>query len=251
MTPATELRLLVADDEALARELLRGYLGAYPEIAIVGECRDADELASALARLEADVLLLDVRMPGPSVFEVLERVRAAGRTLPAVIFSTAYDNYALRAFEMNAVDYLVKPYSADRLAEALRRARSRRAADRDTALSRVIRDLGPRPDRLLVPDGRRMVPIALADIVYIKAEDDYSRVFAGGRSYLVSRSLKDIETRLDPRSFVRIHRSVIIQIAHIRDVSPHGGSRFKLALSDGTNVIVSRARGAELRRLML
>lgn len=115
----------------------------------------------------------------------------------------------------------------------------------------MIRDLGPRPDRLLVPDGRRMVPVAIADIVYIKAEDDYSRVFAGARSYLVGRTLKEIEGRLDPQRFVRIHRSVIIHLAHVRDVTPKGGSRFTLSLSDGTSVIVSRSRGAELRRLML
>jgi len=251
MTRGSALRLLVADDEALARELVRGYVSADPDVDVVGECCDADELAQALIRADADVLLLDVRMPGPSVFEVLARLAAAGAPMPAVIFSTAYDNYAVRAFEMNAVDYLVKPYGADRLAEALRRARARHAPDRAAGLSRVIRDLGPRPDRLLVPDGRRMVPIAMADIVYIKAEDDYSRVFASGRSYLVSRSLKDIEGRLDPQRFVRIHRSVIVHMAHVRDVRPLGGSRFTLSLGDGTRVIVSRARAADLRRLML
>jgi two-component system LytT family response regulator len=190
-------------------------------------------------------------MPGPSVFEVLAAAAVSGRSPPAVVFATAYDTYAVRAFEMNAVDYLVKPFTAARLAEALARVRSRQAAERADSLSRVIRDLGPRPDRLLVPDGRRLVPIAIADIVYVKAEDDYARVFANGRSYLVGRPLKEIEARLDPARFVRIHRSVIIHLPHVREVVPQGGNRYRLSLSDGTRVIVSRTRGAELRRLML
>jgi two-component system LytT family response regulator len=251
MTRASRLRLIVADDEPLARDLVRQYVAGHPDVLVAGECRDAHELRHALDAIDADVLLLDIRMPGPSVFEVLASSSAGGRSLPAVIFATAYDNYAVRAFEMNAVDYLVKPFSADRLAEALARARSRQAPDRAASLTRVIRDLGPRPDRLLVPDGRRMVPVGVADIVYIKAEDDYARVFANGRNYLVGRSLKDLEGRLDPARFVRIHRSVIVHLAHLREVAPQGGSRYRLGLSDGTAVIVSRARGAELRKLKL
>src|SRR6185295_11379550 len=159
---------------------------------------------------------------------------------------------AVRAFEMNAVDYLVKPYAESRFAEAIQRVRQRRVVSRtDEGLARVIRDLGPRPDRLLVPDGRRMVPIAIADIVWIKAEDDYARVHAGGRSYLVSRTLKDLEIRLDPERFVRIHRSAIVQASHIREVVAAGGSRYRVRLSDGTDVLVSRSRSPELRRWML
>jgi two-component system LytT family response regulator len=245
------LKVIVADDEPLARDLIRHYVQQQPGVTIVAECADGDQVARAIDGLEADVAFLDIRMPGTDIFAVLDRAAAAGRRLPAVIFSTAYDEYAVRAFDLDAVDYLVKPYTAERLSAALRRARTRQTADREASLSRAIRDLGPRPDRLLVPDGRRMVPIALADIVWIKAEDDYARVHAGGRSYLVGRTLKELEHRLDPERFVRIHRSAIVQTSHIREVIAEDGSRFRLCLSDGTHVIVSRARAVELRRLML
>lgn len=245
------LRVIVVDDEPLARDLVRSYLKQDPSAVAVAECATADEMATTLDRHDADVLLLDVRMPGTDVFRVLQRMTASGRAMPAVIFSTAYDSYAVRAFELNAVDYLVKPYTADRLLEALRRARSRQSAELETSLSRVIRDLGPRPDRLLVPDGRKFVPVAVADIVWIKAEDDYARIHAGGRSHLIGRTLKELESRLDPERFVRIHRSAMVNTAHIKEVLSEDGSRFRLTLSDGTRVIVSRARAAELRKWIL
>lgn len=247
------LALLVADDERLARDLVRRYASGIPEIDIVAECGSGDELADALERTRADVLLLDIRMPGRDVFEVLEQAARRPVPLPAVVFATAFDSYAVRAFDVNAVDYLIKPYAADRFAEAIRRVRMRgtgppRAAD---GLERAIRDLGPRPDRLLVPDGRRMVPVAVADIVWIKAEDDYARIHAGGRSYLVTRTLKELEARLDPERFIRLHRSALVQASHIREIAGDGASRYRVRLSDGTTVIVSRSRVPDLRRWML
>jgi two-component system LytT family response regulator len=244
------LRLLLVDDEPLARTLARRYAAAIAGVEIAGECGSADELPDALVNARPDVMLLDIRMPGSDVFTVLESL-ARARRLPGVIFATAHDAYAARAFEMNAVDYLVKPYTADRMAEALNRARSRHATDAAAGLSRVIRDLGPRPDRLLVPDGRRMIPLAIADIVWIKAEDDYARVHALGRTFLIGRTLKELERRLDPDRFVRIHRSAIVQTSHVREVIAEGGSRYRVRLSDGTDVIVSRARAGELRKLKL
>jgi two-component system LytT family response regulator len=250
--PRETLRLLVADDEPLARDLVRRYVAIQPGLAIVAECGSGDELAAALGAMRPDLVLLDIRMPGRDVFGVLEHEASGPRPLPPVIFATAFDGYAVRAFDMNAIDYLVKPYTAERFAEAIRRVRSRQAADRtQERLARVIRDLGSHPDRLLVPDGRKMVPLAIADIVWIKAEDDYARVFAGGRSYLVSRTLKELEVRLDPARFVRIHRSAIVHTPHIREVAAAGGSRYRVRLSDGTDVLVSRQRAPELRRWIL
>lgn len=250
--PPETLRMLVADDEPLARDLVRRYATHQSGLEVIAECASGDELAAALAHLRPDVLLLDIRMPGADVFTVLDREAAAQRPLPAVIFATAFDDYAVRAFEMNAVDYLVKPYTEDRFAEGIRRVRGRPRMPRpDDGLTRVIRDLGPRPDRLLVPDGRRMVPIMIRDIVWIKAEDDHVRVHAGGRSYLVGRTMNDLEVRLHPERFLRLHRSALVQVSHIREVTTEGSSRYRVQLSDGTSVIVSRTRAPELRKWML
>lgn len=249
--PPERLRLLIADDEPLARALLRDYAQLACDVEVVAEADSGNQLADRIADSRPDVALVDIRMPGEDVFEVLARASANQPPLPAVIFVTAFDTYAVRAFDLNAVDYLLKPVSRDRFGEALRRARRHRAEDRTSGLVRAIHDLGPRPDRLLVPDGGRMVPITMDAIVWIKAEGDYARVHAGGRGYLISRTMKDLETRLASDRFVRIHRSAIVQTTHIREVRPQGGSRYRVLLSDGTTVIVSRTRAPELRRLMI
>lgn len=244
------LRLLVADDERHARVLVRRYAAGAADVEIAGECESGDELAGSISALRPDAVLLDVRMPGRDVFDVLATAEAA-RALPAVIFATAYDTYAVRAFELNAVDYLVKPYPRERFLAAIERVRRRRTAQDRDGLTRVIRDLGSRPDRLLVPDGRRMVPLAVSDIVWIKSEGDYARVHTNGRSYLVSRSLKELESRLDPATFVRLHRSTIVQLSHIVDVRPAGSARYMMRLDEGTTVIVSRSRARELKDRIL
>jgi len=244
------LRLLVADDERHARLLVRGYAAGAADVEIAGECANGDDLSASIAAVRPDALLLDVRMAGRDVFVVLAAEESSRPPLPAVIFATAYDTYAVRAFELNAVDYLVKPYPRERFLAALERVRRRSVPER-AGLARVIRDLGPRPDRLLVPDGRRMVPIALADIVWIKAEGDYSRVHTKDRSYLVSRSLKELESRLDPTAFLRLHRSTIVQASHIAEVRPAGSARYHMHLDDGTTVIVSRSRARELKDRIL
>lgn len=247
MSPES-LRVLIADDEPLARSLLREYAESVPGVRIVAEAEDGDDLAKSLSTIRSDVALLDIRMPGADVFGVLARTASAHPPLPAIVFVTAFDAYAVRAFDMNAVDYLIKPFTRERLVEALRRARRHRAAGTPGGLAATIRDLGPEPDRLLVPDGRRFVPITMDEIVWIKAEGDYARVHARGRSYMVSRSMKDLEKRLASDRFIRIHRSAIVQTAHIREVRPQGSSRYRVLLSDGTTLIVSRTRAPELRR---
>lgn len=242
------LRLLVADDEELARRLVRGYVARLPDVAIAGECRDGDELAAALSHTEADVLLLDIRMPGANVFHVLEHQRATA-PLPLVIFATAFDEYAVRAFELNAVDYLLKPFTEARLSEALSRARTR--LHEPPNIATLLRDLGPRPDRILVPNRGRMIPVPVAEILWIKAEGDYARIHTNARSFLITRTLSDLESRLDPMQFLRIHRSAIVRTDRIREVAAEGSSRYRVVLEDGTALIVSRSRAAMLKKWMI
>jgi two-component system LytT family response regulator len=246
----TALRVLVADDERLARDMVRRLLDEVGGVVIVEECADGDAVAEALGRHLVDVLLLDVRMPGRDVFDVLDdRARHAPDVMPAVIFTTAYERYAVRAFELNAADYLVKPLTAARFGQALSRARAR-IGDRASVaagVARVARDLGRPPDRLLVPERGRMVPIEVAAIDWIQAEGDYARVHAAGKSYLVARALTDLERRLDPDRFTRIHRSAIVNRDRIREIRPEGSSRHSVVLADGTRLVLSRSRADRLR----
>ena len=245
------LRLIVADDEPLARQLVRQYTSRVPNVTIVAECGNTGELEAALARPGADAAFLDIRMPGRDLFDVLSDA-AQHAPLPPLIFATAYDRYAVRAFEMNAVDYLVKPFTELRFQEALTRARDRLSAGAQNGdIPALLRDLGRRPDRLLVPEGNRIVPLAVSRITWIRAEGDYARIHSDGKSYLVYRTLTDLEGRLDPAEFLRIHRSAIIRVDQIVEVQPADSGRYEVTLTDRTRLIVSRSRGAALKKLML
>lgn len=245
------LRLIVADDEELARRLVRDYAARCSGVSIVHECVDVETLAAALEQGGADAAILDIRMPGGDVFEVLEDIRQH-QPLPALVFATAYDRYAVRAFELNAVDYLVKPFTESRFAETIGRLREdRRPGAPADGVPRLLRDLGRRPDRLLVPAGRRIVPVAVSAIGWIQAEGDYARIHAGNKSYLVYRTLNELEDRLDPAEFLRVHRSAIVRLDQILEVVPIGSGRYRLALKGGGAPTVSRGRAQALKRLIL
>jgi two-component system LytT family response regulator len=241
------LRVVIADDEELARSLLRRYLKKNRDVTVIAECANGDELADVLARGDAGLALVDVRMPGRDVFDVL----SGASSLPAIVFTTAFDQYAVRAFELNAVDYLLKPVTEPRLAQAIERVRARQGRAGEVDLQRLLRDLGPRPDRILVPHRDGMVPVAVSEIIWIKAEGDYVRIHTAQRSYLVTRMLTEIEDRLDPAQFLRIHRSAIIRTDKIAEVKGEGSSRYRVVLEDGTQLIVSRTRAPMLKRWML
>ena len=249
MTP-DPLRLIVADDEPLARRLVRDYAARCSDLSIVRECVDSETLATALEEEGADAAMLDIRMPGRDVFEVLEEIRCQ-QSLPALVFATAYDRYAVRAFEMNAVDYLVKPFTESRFSETIARLRERRRLGTTNSLPRLLRDLGRRPDRLLVPEGRRIVPVAVSAIGWIQAERDYARIHADGKSYLVYRSLNELEERLDPTEFLRVHRSAIVRLDQILEVEAAGSGRYRVILKGGGTLTVSRGRAQVLKQLIL
>ena len=249
--PRDALRLIVADDERLARELVHQYVRNISDIEVVCECADTATLQSALERVDANAALLDIRMPGLDIFEVLANV-ARQRQLPAVIFATAYDRYAVRAFEISAVDYLVKPFGESRFMEALTRLRERLQSGAEAGnMAGLLRDLGRRPDRLLVPERDKIVPLPISQITWIRAEGDYARIYSNRKSYLVYRTLNNLESRLNPAEFLRVHRSVIVRVDQIAELCSIGSGRYELRLSDGSRLVASRSRAGALKKLML
>lgn len=264
--PARPLRALVVDDEHLARLELRRLLGAHPEVEVVGEAASADEAEAAIGRLSAegrpvDLLFLDVQMPGRNGFELLQTlVLPGGVRVPEVVFATAYDAYALRAFEVSALDYLLKPVEADRLAEAVRRAVARRAPTGPNPGSTVGAgtDDGPEPpgrrgrplgpdDRVFVRDGERFYFLRLGDVRLIEGVGNYAQLHAPGARPLVHRSLRSLEGRLDPAVFFRANRSQIVNLAFVDRVDDALNGGLLAKLLDGTEVELSRRR-AELFR---
>ena len=245
------LRVILVDDEASARSLLREYLAERPDIDLVSECTNGFEAVKAVAELAPDLLLLDVQMPKLSGFEVLELV-----TVPAVIFVTAYDEYALRAFEVHAVDYLLKPFTAERLDAALQRARDRLArgqAQNLGTLARTARETRgdpPHADRVLVREGSDIRVIPVSHLDYAEARDDSVLLKMGKEKATKQQTLADLQATLDPTRFVRIHRSYLLNVERLQKLELYAKDSRLAILTDGTRLPVSRAGYARLKELL-
>jgi two-component system LytT family response regulator len=242
------LRAVIVDDEALARSVIREYLERHKDVEIVAECADGFEAVRAVNDLHPDLLFLDVQMPKLDGFEVLELI---GNEVQ-VLFVTAYDEYALRAFDVNAVDYLLKPFSAERFAEALGRARERmrRPAASPATDSAMRRDPSAKLDRILIRNGPKVHVIGVDQIDYVKAEDDYVGIVVGGKSHLKHQTLSTIETELDPNRFVRIHRSTLLNIDRLERIELYAKDSYEAILRDGTRLPISRAGYSRLQELV-
>jgi two-component system LytT family response regulator len=243
------LRIVIVDDEPLARAVVREYAEGDAGIEIVADCANGFEAVKAVADLKPDLVLLDVQMPKLDGFEVLELL---GRD-QAVIFITAYDQYALRAFDVHAVDYLLKPFSAERFQEAMQRARERVRAKEALPLEAIVRDAKPRTgpsERVLIRDGANVHVLPVAAIDYVEAQDDYVAFKSEGKQYLKDQTLAAVETMLDPARFVRIHRSFILNIDRIAKVELYAKDSRMATLRDGTRLPVSRAGYARLSELL-
>lgn len=245
--PPHTLRAVIVDDEELARGFLREMLRAHPEIEIAAECANGFEAVKAIAETAPDLLFLDVQMPKLDGFEVLELIDPG----PAVIFVTAYDQYAMRAFDAHAADYLLKPFSAERFERALERAKSRLGERRFPAgLAGSGRAPGERPQRLVVKDGARVHVIPLDKLDYIEAQDDYAALHSAGKSYLKQQPIASLEALLDPARFVRIHRSAIVNLERVARIEPYAKESRIAILADGTRLPVSRSGYARLLEAM-
>jgi len=239
------LRVAIVDDEALARGVLREYLASLTGVEVVAECANGFEAVKAVAELAPDLLLLDVQMPKLNGFEVLELV---GRDV-AVIFTTAHDAYALQAFEVHAVDYLMKPFSAERLAAAVDRARARLARREPSpppGLGAAVKPAPGTTTRVLVRDGARVDVIPIDQIDFIQAQDDYVAYMARGRQYLKEQTLAEVEASLDPARFVRVHRSYVINLERLTRVDLDERENRVALLTTGDRVPVSRSGHARL-----
>jgi two-component system, LytTR family, response regulator len=263
------IRTLIVDDEPIARASIRVLLGGDPEIEVVGECSSGADAVTAITAHAPDLVFLDIEMPRMTGFDVLAEV--GDRRRFAVVFVTAYDSYAIAAFDVQALDYVLKPFDDRRFRRAVERAKQRiRHARLDDLAGgwvdvvsgaeparpverRADRSSGPAADpveRIMIRDGVRTVFIALSEIDWIEAADYYVQLHVGARSYLHREPMRDLEARLDPRRFVRIHRSTIVAIDRIAELRSSAHGDHCVRLRDGTDLKLSRARRGQLRALL-
>jgi len=241
------LRAVIVDDEELARAFLRDLLRPHPEIQIVAECANGFEAVKSIAETSPDLVFLDIQMPKLDGFEVLELIDPG----PAVIFVTAYDEYAMRAFDAHAVDYLLKPFGVERFERALERARARLGQQALPAAAVAgARPPQQRPERIVVRDGARVHVIPLDKLDYVEAQDDYIALHSAGKSYLKQQPIAELERLVDPARFVRIHRSAIVNLERVARIEPYGKDSRLAILSDGTRLPVSRSGYARLLEAM-
>jgi two-component system LytT family response regulator len=242
-------KALIVDDEELARKLLREMLESHPEIEIVAECGNGMEAVKAVAEHKPELLFLDVQMPKLSGFDVLELVDPAGL---AVIFVTAFDRYAMKAFDVHAVDYLLKPYSKERFEAALERAKSQKMekAPDATALAATARPSGQFLERIVVKDGAKVTLVPTAKLDYAEALDDYVSLATEGKKLLKQQTISSLQAALDPAVFVRIHRSFLVNFERVSRIEPYGKESRVAVLGNGAKLPVSRTGYERLKRIM-
>jgi len=247
VTSSPRVSVFIVDDEPLARRRLRDLLRNVPWLESVGEAATAEAAIAAIDELQPDLVFLDVRLPGLSGLDVLSRVKHG----PAVIFTTAHDQFAVTAFDVGAIDYLLKPFDRERFDRAIDRVRPLLDRAEGTEPADLARDAqgADRMTRLFVREGGRIVPVPLALVERLEACDDYIVVHAGKRSYTVNLTMNDVERRLDPQLFVRVHRSHIVNLDHVASMTPYDGSRFEIVMRSGTKILASRQRSRKLREL--
>lgn len=257
----SNLRVIIVDDESLARQVLREHLTVRGDVEIIAECANGFEAVKAISELQPDLILLDVQMPKLDGFEVLELV---GRSVP-VVFCTAYDEFAVRAFEVHAVDYLLKPFSEERVGQAIERAKERlgQSSDHDQEQpsvplaiptgdrlrAEVRRDSGP-AERVLIRDGSRVHVLPVGEIDFVQAQDDYVCFHVSGKEFLKEQPLAEVEATLDPARFVRVHRSYLLNVDRLARVEPLTKDSRIAILKDGRRLPLSRAGYQRLNALL-
>jgi len=253
---AEKIRTLIVDDEPLARRNLRLLLEKDPQIEILDECTNGREAVKAINTLSPDLIFLDIQMPEMDGFDVVERV--GPEQIQAIIFVTAFDQYALKAFDVHALDYLLKPFDDERFAHALRRAKSQIEAREINRLSKRLLALLDERERLsstrqknyltrvMIKASGRVVLLKVDEIDFIEADGNYAKLHVGRKAHLLREKMHDLEARLDPARFVRIHRSVIVNLDRIKEMHPHFNGDYVVVLEDGRQLRLSRTRRENL-----
>ncbi len=245
------VRALIVDDEPLARKVIQEYLQDFPEIEVIGECRDGRQAVKAINELKPDLVFLDIRMPVMDGFEVIEHLKA----VPHIIFSTAHHDYALKAFEVNAVDYLLKPYDSKRFAKAVQRIMKQQTKpaeefDRLVRLLQQVQSPQVNPDRIFVRVGKRIVAVHTCDIFWIEADGDYAKLHTTKGTYTCNLSLSALEKRLDSARFIRVHRSSIIAGDSVEHLVSDGEGGYLATLKNKVEIRVSRTYAGSVRMLV-
>jgi two-component system, LytTR family, response regulator len=243
----SRIRTLIVDDEPMARERIAGLLAQEPDVEVVGQCSDGLQAVSAIQSLSPELVFLDVQMPAVDGFGVIRQV--GPDRMPLTVFVTAYDEYALQAFEVHALDYLLKPFGRDRLRQCLAHARQlhekQRAGELGKSLMALVQDVKPdqqrRQDRLVVKSGGRVFFVRTDDIVWIEAAGNYVRLHLRDQSHLFRETMNQMESRLDPERFFRIHRSRIVNTEHIKELQPWLNGEYVVVLQNGTELRLSRS----------
>ena len=243
-----EIKCLIIDDEKLARELLEEYLTDYDEIEIIGECATGEEAVKEIDKQKPDLIFLDVQMPGMDGFEVLETIEHK----PFVIFSTAYDNYAIQAFEENAVDYLLKPVDKERFNVAIERIK-KRIESRESNMGALVDLLNSREDadyssHLFVQKSDKFLNIPVTDILHLEASGDYTILSTQDDQFLSSSGIGKLENKLNPSIFIRVHRSTIINLSHLKEIEKHFNGGLVVKMNNGKSFSVSRTYAKEIRK---
>lgn len=251
------IRVGIADDEPLARERLVSMLDSHQNYEIVAECRDGAEAVAAISTKNLDVVFLDVRMPQLDGFQVLEALGTGH--IPVIVFVTAFDDYALRAFDVSALDYLLKPFDRERFEKTLARVEAQLASREERKISAELRDFlaglsevqsERYVERFAVRSSGDIYFVRTNDIDWIDSQGNYVALHAGGRKHLVRDTIKSVETKLDPRKFVRVHRSAIINLDRLTKLQPYFHGEYVVTLSDGTTLTSSRGYSERLRALL-
>jgi two-component system, LytTR family, response regulator len=249
------MRVIIVDDEPLARDGVRLHLADAPDVEVVGEAGSGEEAVELVETLRPDIMFLDVQMPGLDGFGVLEAIGTSH--MPVTVFTTAHDEFAVRAFDAHAIDYILKPYDAGRFHKALDRARSqlrgRQQHGEDDRLRTLLEELQSRArhtERLVVRSGGRIVLLRTSEIDWVEAASNYVRLHAGGKDYLLRETMTALEEKLAPSEFVRIHRSTIVRIDRIRELEPLFQGDYVVILQDGTRLTSSRGYRERLQELL-